>query len=189
MKSISQENTGLHKYGLDFPAIMDGDLLEFDPVKLGAFPKGNYVDHAFASKIVETYAHDLLDAYKMIENLEAQVESLGGELKEANDAASASNAQVEQLLDGTKELQESEELLAQCESQMEAFLSKINEDDTVIRQLREQVAELNHLKETVPQLEADVNHVLENLQRHMEEEGVEFFGDSTVPDEDSYGEA
>ena len=53
--------------------------------------------------------------------------------------------------------------------------------------LKGQVSELNHLKETVPQLEADVNQVLANLRMYLEEEGIPLSPD-TYEGSDDYGD-
>ena len=64
---------------------------------------------------------------------------------------------------------------------MSTFAKDKQMDKETIEALRQQVAELMELKETVPQLEDAVNTVLANLKLYMDEEGIEI---SDLDDDD-----
>lgn len=187
MRSIEQEATSLNALGLGIDLILTGEKIEFDPEKK-VNKKDDYVNYEFAVKIVDAYADDLLAAYRAIEALEEENSSLQKDLDDAVKAAETANGQVRKLLDGDKELENAEKLLAKFEQQMETLAKGKEMDKTTISKLTAQVNELIALKETVPQLEADVNAVLENLRTYFAEEGIPMEDDGYDDYEDGYGE-
>lgn len=184
MNTITQDMTALNEFGLTIDLIMSGEKCEFDPETKVNARKEKYVRHEFASHIVDAYAEDLLAAYRAIEELEAKNAALTEELTDATNTAQKTNGQVHKLLAGQKEFAGAEKLLAKFEHQMEAFAKDKQMDKTTIENLRKQVEELAALRDTVPQLEADVNEVLDNLRRYFEEEGIPFDDEEGDYDDD-----
>lgn len=171
MRSIEHEATSLNEFGLSVDRIMTGDKIEFDPVKK-INKREDYVPSDFATKIVDAYAEDLLAAYRVIEALEEENATLAQIKEEAETAAETANGQVKKLLEGERELANAEKLLAKFEQQMETLAKGKEMDRTMIQQLKAQVNELIGLRDTVPQLEAEVNQILENLRSYFAEEGI-----------------
>lgn len=172
MKSITADMTSLHGFDMDPDLILSGERAEFDPEPKPS-RKEAYVRHEFAKKLVDAYADDLLLAYRTIEELEAENEALKAEAEEQAKAAEASASQVRQLLKGEQGLADAEKLLAKFEHQLEALANDKRTDKSTIQELSAQVNELLALKETVPQLEEDVNTVLENLRSYFSEAGID----------------
>lgn len=172
MRTIEQETTALNEYGLGLDLILSGEKAEIDPeTKINA-KKNKYILHDVATKIIDAYAEDLLTAYRAIEELEGEIDRLSADLDETSKAVQTSNGQVKKLLAGEQELANAEKLLAKFEQQMDTLAKGKEMDKTVINNLTAQVNELIELRDTVPQLEADVNAVLENLRTYFEEEGI-----------------
>lgn len=180
MRSIEHEATSLNEFGLSVDMIMTGEKIEFDPVKK-LNKREEYVPSDFTTKIVDAYAEDLLAAYRVIESLEEENEALAQMKEEAETAAETANSQVKKLLEGERELANAEKLLAKFEQQMETLAKGKEMDRTMIQQLKAQVSELIVLRDTVPQLEAEVNQILENLRSYFAEEGI------PMEDDDDYG--
>ena len=171
--------------------ILGGEQIEFDPEAKVNARKEKYVLYDFAKKLVDACISDLVDAYRTIEELEGQNTDLSTQASEAADAANKSSDQVRRVLAKNQEFQAAEQMLAKVEQQLDTFARDKKMDEETIQGLRSQVenlkgqvTELNHLKETVPQLEADVNQVLADLRSYMEEEGIPV--DDMVPEEE-YG--
>jgi chromosome segregation ATPase len=173
MKRIVSEQTSLQELGMSVDMILAGD----NHVEVEPEPKPNrkekYLRYDFATKIMDAYGDDLLNAYRVIEELEAENESLQEQLETATEAANKSAKQVRSMLAKDKDIREAEALLAKFENQMALFAKDKQMDKETIQALQEQVSELIALKETVPQLEEAVNQVLANLQMYLEEEGIE----------------
>ena len=181
MNAITE--TALSEYGMTPDVILGGEQIEFDPEAKVNARKEKYVLYDFAKKLV--------DAYRTIEELEGQNTDLSTQASEAADAANKSSDQVRRVLAKNQEFQAAEQMLAKVEQQLDTFARDKKMDEETIQGLRSQVenlkgqvTELNHLKETVPQLEADVNQVLADLRSYMEEEGIPV--DDMVPEEE-YG--
>lgn len=181
MKRIVSDQTSLQELGMSVEMILAGDNhVEVEPEpKLKR--KEQYLRYDFATKIMDAYGDDLLAAYRAIEELEEENASLQTELKQATDAANKASKQVRSVLAKEKEVQAAENLLAKFENQMSTFAKDKQMDKETIEALRQQVAELMELKETVPQLEDAVNTVLANLKLYMDEEGIEI---SDLDDDD-----
>ena len=194
MNTITE--TALSEYGMTPDVILGGEQIEFDPEAKVNARKEKYVLYDFAKKLVDACISDLVDAYRTIEELEGQNTDLSTQASEAADAANKSSDQVRRVLAKNKEFQAAEQMLAKVEQQLDTFARDKKMDEETIQGLRSQVenlkgqvTELNHLKETVPQLEADVNQVLADLRSYMEEEGIPV-DDIPVDDmapEDGYG--
>lgn len=189
MNTITE--TALSEYGMTPDVILGGEQIEFDPEAKVNARKEKYVLYDFAKKLVDACISDLVDAYRTIEELEGQNTDLSTQASEAADAANKSSDQVRRVLAKNKEYQAAEQMLAKVEQQLDTFARDKKMDEETIQGLRSQVenlkgqvTELNHLKETVPQLEADVNQVLADLRSYMEEEGIPV--DDMVPEEE-YG--
>lgn len=189
MNAITE--TALSEYGMTPDVILGGEQIEFDPEAKVNARKEKYVLYDFAKKLVDACISDLVDAYRTIEELEGQNTDLSTQASEAADAANKSSDQVRRVLARNKEFQAAEQMLAKVEQQLDTFARDKKMDEETIQGLRSQVenlkgqvTELNHLKETVPQLEADVNQVLADLRSYMEEEGIPV--DDMVPEEE-YG--
>lgn len=189
MNAITE--TALSEYGMTPDVILGGEQIEFDPEAKVNARKEKYVLYDFAKKLVDACISDLVDAYRTIEELEGQNTDLSTQASEAADAANKSSDQVRRVLAKNQEFQAAEQMLAKVEQQLDTFARDKKMDEETIQGLRSQVenlkgqvTELNHLKETVPQLEADVNQVLADLRSYMEEEGIPV--DDMVP-EDGYG--
>lgn len=189
MNTITE--TALSEYGMTPDVILGGEQIEFDPEAKVNARKEKYVLYDFAKKLVDACISDLVDAYRTIEELEGQNTDLSTQASEAVDAANKSSDQVRRVLAKNKEYQAAEQMLAKVEQQLDTFARDKKMDEETIQGLRSQVenlkgqvTELNHLKETVPQLEADVNQVLADLRSYMEEEGIPV--DDMAP-EDGYG--
>lgn len=188
MNAITE--TALSEYGMTPDVILGGEQIEFDP-EAKVNRKEKYVLYDFAKKLVDACISDLVDAYRTIEELEGQNTDLSTQASEAADAANKSSDQVRRVLAKNQEFQAAEQMLAKVEQQLDTFARDKKMDEETIQGLRSQVenlkgqvTELNHLKETVPQLEADVNQVLADLRSYMEEEGIPV--DDMVPEEE-YG--
>lgn len=188
MNAITE--TALSEYGMTPDVILGGEQIEFDP-EAKVTRKEKYVLYDFAKKLVDACISDLVDAYRTIEELEGQNTDLSTQASEAADAANKSSDQVRRVLAKNQEFQAAEQMLAKVEQQLDTFARDKKMDEETIQGLRSQVenlkgqvTELNHLKETVPQLEADVNQVLADLRSYMEEEGIPV--DDMVPEEE-YG--
>lgn len=185
MKRIVSEQTSLHDLGMSVETILAGDNhVEVEP-EAKVNRKEQYLRYDFATKVMDAYGDDLLAAYRVIEELEAENEALQEEVKQATDAANKASKQVRSVLAKEKEVQAAETLLAKFEHQMSTFAKDKQMDKETIEALRTQVSELMELKETVPQLEEAVNTVLANLKMYMDEEGIET---SMFEDEDDYFE-
>ena len=185
MKRIVSEQTSLHELGMSVEIILAGDNhVEVEP-EAKVDRKEPYLRYDFATKIMDAYGDDLLAAYRVIEELEAENEALQEEVKQATDAANKASKQVRSVLAKEKEVQAAETLLAKFENQMSTFAKDKQMDKETIEALRTQVSELMELKETVPQLEEAVNTVIANLKMYMDEEGIET---SMFEDEDDYFE-
>lgn len=189
MNTITE--TALSEYGMTPDVILGGEQIEFDPEAKVNARKEKYVLYDFAKKLVDACISDLVDAYRTIEELEGQNTDLSTQASEAADAANKSSDQVRRVLAKNQEFQAAEQMLAKVEQQLDTFARDKKMDEETIQGLRSQVenlkgqvTELNHLKETVPQLEADVNQVLADLRSYMEEEGIPV--DDMAP-EDGYG--
>lgn len=189
MNAITE--TALSEYGMTPDVILGGEQIEFDPEAKVNARKEKYVLYDFAKKLVDACISDLVDAYRTIEELEGQNNDLSTQASEAADAANKSSDQVRRVLAKNQEFQAAEQMLAKVEQQLDTFARDKKMDEETIQGLRSQVenlkgqvTELNHLKETVPQLEADVNQVLADLRSYMEEEGIPV--DDMAP-EDGYG--
>ena len=189
MNAITE--TALSEYGMTPDVILGGEQIEFDPEAKVNARKEKYVLYDFAKKLVDACISDLVDAYRTIEELEGQNTDLSTQASEAADAANKSSDQVRRVLAKNQEFQAAEQMLAKVEQQLDTFARDKKMDEETIQGLRSQVeslkgqvTELNHLKETVPQLEADVNQVLADLRSYMEEEGIPV--DDMAP-EDGYG--
>lgn len=189
MNAITE--TALSEYGMTPDVILGGEQIEFDPEAKVMPRKEKYVLYDFAKKLVDACISDLVDAYRTIEELEGQNTDLSTQASEAADAANKSSDQVRKVLAKNQEFQAAEQMLAKVEQQLDTFARDKKMDEETIQGLRSQVenlkgqvTELNHLKETVPQLEADVNQVLADLRSYMEEEGIPV--DDMVPEEE-YG--
>lgn len=189
MNAITE--TALSEYGMTPDVILGGEQIEFDPEAKVNARKEKYVLYDFAKKLVDACISDLVDAYRTIEELEGQNTDLSTQASEAADAANKSSDQVRRVLAKNQEFQAAEQMLAKVEQQLDTFARDKKMDEEAIQGLRSQVenlkgqvTELNHLKETVPQLEADVNQVLADLRSYMEEEGIPV--DDMVPEEE-YG--
>lgn len=189
MNAITE--TALSEYGMTPDVILGGEQIEFDPEAKVMPRKEKYVLYDFAKKLVDACISDLVDAYRTIEELEGQNTDLSTQASEAADAANKSSDQVRRVLAKNQEFQAAEQMLAKVEQQLDTFARDKKMDEETIQGLRSQVenlkgqvTELNHLKETVPQLEADVNQVLADLRSYMEEEGIPV--DDMVPEEE-YG--
>lgn len=189
MNAITE--TALSEYGMTPDVILGGEQIEFDPEAKVNARKEKYVLYDFAKKLVDACISDLVDAYRTIEELERQNTDLSTQASEAADAANKSSDQVRRVLAKNQEFQAAEQMLAKVEQQLDTFARDKKMDEETIQGLRSQVenlkgqvTELNHLKETVPQLEADVNQVLADLRSYMEEEGIPV--DDMAP-EDGYG--
>lgn len=189
MNAITE--TALSEYGMTPDVILGGEQIEFDPEAKVNARKEKYVLYDFAKKLVDACISDLVDAYRTIEELEGQNIDLSTQASEAADAANKSSDQVRRVLAKNQEFQAAEQMLAKVEQQLDTFARDKKMDEETIQGLRSQVenlkgqvTELNHLKETVPQLEADVNQVLADLRSYMEEEGIPV--DDMAP-EDGYG--
>lgn len=189
MNAITE--TALSEYGMTPDVILGGEQIEFDPEAKVNARKEKYVLYDFAKKLVDACISDLVDAYRTIEELEGQNTDLSTQASEAADAANKSSDQVRRVLAKNHEFQAAEQMLAKVEQQLDTFARDKKMDEETIQGLRSQVenlkgqvTELNHLKETVPQLEADVNQVLADLRSYMEEEGIPV--DDMVPEEE-YG--
>lgn len=189
MNAITE--TALSEYGMTPDVILGGEQIEFDPEAKVNARKEKYVLYDFAKKLVDACISDLVDAYRTIEELEGQNTDLSTQALEAADAANKSSDQVRRVLAKNQEFQAAEQMLAKVEQQLDTFARDKKMDEETIQGLRSQVenlkgqvTELNHLKETVPQLEADVNQVLADLRSYMEEEGIPV--DDMVPEEE-YG--
>lgn len=189
MNAITE--TALSEYGMTPDVILGGEQIEFDPEAKVNARKEKYVLYDFAKKLVDACISDLVDAYRTIEELEGQNTDLSTQASEAADAANKSSDQVRRVLAKNQEFQAAEQMLAKVEQQLDTFARDKKMDEETIQGLRSQVenlkgqvTELNHLKETVPQLEADVNQVLADLRSYMEEEGIPV--DDMVPEEE-YG--
>lgn len=189
MNAITE--TALSEYGMTPDVILGGEQIEFDPEAKVNARKEKYVLYDFAKKLVDACISDLVDAYRTIEELEGQNTDLSTQASEAADAANKSSDQVRRVLAKNQEFQAAEQMLAKVEQQLDTFARDKKMDEETIQGLRSQVenlkgqvTELNHLKETVPQLEADVNRVLADLRSYMEEEGIPV--DDMVPEEE-YG--
>lgn len=189
MNAITE--TALSEYGMTPDVILGGEQIEFDPETKVNARKEKYVLYDFAKKLVDACISDLVDAYRTIEELEGQNTDLSTQASEAADAANKSSDQVRRVLAKNQEFQAAEQMLAKVEQQLDTFARDKKMDEETIQGLRSQVenlkgqvTELNHLKETVPQLEADVNQVLADLRSYMEEEGIPV--DDMVPEEE-YG--
>lgn len=189
MNAITE--TALSEYGMTPDVILGGEQIEFDPEAKVNARKEKYVLYDFAKKLVDACISDLVDAYRIIEELEGQNTDLSTQASEAADAANKSSDQVRRVLAKNQEFQAAEQMLAKVEQQLDTFARDKKMDEETIQGLRSQVenlkgqvTELNHLKETVPQLEADVNQVLADLRSYMEEEGIPV--DDMVPEEE-YG--
>lgn len=177
MNAITE--TALSEYGMTPDVILGGEQIEFDPEAKVNARKEKYVLYDFAKKLVDACISDLVDAYRTIEELEGQNTDLSTQASEAADAANKSSDQVRRVLAKNQEFQAAEQMLAKVEQQLDTFARDKKMDEETIQGLRSQVenlkgqvTELNHLKETVPQLEADVNQVLADLRSYMEEEGI-----------------
>lgn len=189
MNAITE--TALSEYGMTPDVILGGEQIEFDPEAKVNARKEKYVLYDFAKKLVDACISDLVDAYRTIEELEGQNTDLSTQASEAADAANKSSDQVRRVLAKNQEFQAAEQMLAKVEQQLDTFArDKKMDEETIqglhsqVENLKGQVTELNHLKETVPQLEADVNQVLADLRSYMEEEGIPV--DDMVPEEE-YG--
>lgn len=189
MNAITE--TALSEYGMTPDVILGGEQIEFDPEAKVNARKEKYVLYDFAKKLVDACISDLVDAYRTIEELEGQNTDLSTQASEAADAANKSSDQVRRVLAKNQEFQAAEQMLAKVEQQLDTFARDKKMDEETIQGLRSQVenlkgqvTELNHLKETVPQLEADVNQVLADLRSYMEEEGIPV--DDMTPEE-GYG--
>lgn len=182
MERISAENTSLNEFGLTPEIILSGERAEFDPEAKPNPRKNTYVRHDFAEKLVGAYADDLVAAYRVIEELESEVDELKATLSETSQAAETSTKQVRQMLKDDKEFAEAEKLLATFENQLETLMKNKEMDKETIANLNSQIAELIEFRDTVPQLKADVEVVLNNLRSYFEEEGI------TIPDVDDYDE-
>ena len=189
MNAITE--TALSEYGMTPDVILGGEQIEFDPEAKVNARKEKYVLYDFAKKLVDACISDLVDAYRTIEELEGQNTDLSTQASEAADAANKSSDQVRRVLAKNQEFQAAEQMLAKVEQQLDTFARDKKMDEETIQGLRSQVenlkgqvTELNHLKETVPQLEADVNQVLADLRSYMEEQGIPV--DDMAP-EDGYG--
>lgn len=177
MNAITE--TALSEYGMTPDVILGGEQIEFDPEAKVNARKEKYVLYDFAKKLVDACISDLVDAYRTIEELEGKNTDLSTQASEAADAANKSSDQVRRVLAKNQEFQAAEQMLAKVEQQLDTFARDKKMDEETIQGLRSQVenlkgqvTELNHLKETVPQLEADVNQVLADLRSYMEEEGI-----------------
>lgn len=178
MTRIDPESTVLSKYGLTVDAILDGDAADFDPEKK-LNRKGSYVQYDFAKAIVGAYADDLLQAYRVIEELEAELAEVTGNLESVSGQAQKASTQVKRMLAGDQKFADAEKLLAKFESQMELLAKDKQVDQATITKLRTEVSELITLRDEVPKLRADVDAVLTNLQSYFEE------ADIPIPFDDS----
>lgn len=185
MKTIASESTALSQFGLTVDLILSGEQFEFDPEKKLA-RKEDYVKYEFAKRLVDACNADLLDAYRAIEELEKENARLSSQIGEATEGAERSAKQVRQVLKGEQDLANAEKLLAKFEQQLTTLANDKQADKHMIQQLNAQVEELITLRDTVPQLEEDVNTVLENLRSYFAEEGIPM--DEGDYDDESYYE-
>lgn len=188
MNRITADMTALGELNPELTpdVILSGERIEFDPeAKLNK--KIDYVQFDFAVKIVNAYADDLLSAYRAIEELERENDELRGQLAEARKAAQESGAQVKQMLSGDKKFADAEKLLARFEQQLDILAKDKQADKSTIANLSSQVRELAQLRDTVPQLEADVNAVLDHLRSYFAEEGMDI-PDFAAEYDDDYGD-
>lgn len=178
MSEFKPENTELTELGLTHELIMTGERIELDP-ETKIKRKEKYVRMDFITKIIDAYADDLLAAYKHIESLTEQYEDVQTQLENVTDEATKSTTQLKQILASDAQFTKAEQLLATLEKRIETFVKTKKVDDATIQQLNEQVSQLKtqvtefkQSQDTVEQLKADVELVLENFQRSMEEAGI-----------------
>lgn len=170
--------TSLNEHGLTPELILNGERIEFDAEEKVNTRKNSYVRYDFAEKIINACMGDLTLAYQKIEELESELSELGANYDSMQKEAETSAGQVQKMLAGEKELGDAEKLLAKFEQQLDALAKDKASDKATIASLTTQVQELVELRDTVPQLEADVNAVLDNLRSYFAEEGIDIPGDA-----------
>lgn len=172
MNRITDAQTVLSEYGLSIEQILAGEGVDFDP-ETRLNKKVSYVQYDFAKKVIDACLSDLEAAYRAIEDLEATLSETSEQLASTEDAAKSATGQVKRMLTGEDRFAKAEQLLAKFESQFEQLQRDKQVDLSTIKKLRKEVGELIELKETVPQLKSDVEAVLENLENHLRDAGVD----------------
>ena len=172
MNQITADTTSLNEFGLTPELILQGERAEFDPEAKPNPKKATYVRYDFAMKLIDAYADDLLQAYRKIDELEMQIVELGDENEKTTEAANKAAGQVKDMLKSEQEFADAEKLLAKFEQQLEQLAQDKEMDKSTIEKLQVEVNELVELRDTVPQLEQDVNNVLANLKTYFDEEGI-----------------
>lgn len=173
MERITAEMTALNETfkGFTPDAILGGERLEYEPAAK-VTRKDDYVLYDFAVSMTDACVSDLAAAYRTIGEMENEIADLKAQLSEASVRAENSAGQVQKVLAGQEEFKDAERLLATFEEQLDMLANDKQADKALIADLNAQVQELLDLKDTVPQLEADVNAVLANLRTYFEDEGI-----------------
>lgn len=174
MKKINADTTALNAVGVTPELLLSGEGIELNPEKK-VDRRGQYVQYEFAANLVNALTTDLRNAYRAIEELESDNEGLAAQLADAKDESAANAEQVRRVLAGEASLSEAEKLLATFEQQLETLAAGKKDDEALIADLKAEVNELVALREEVPQLRADVDQVLKNLQSYFEEEGLDMY--------------
>ena len=171
MERINNENTSLGTIGLTVDMIKQGEVLEFDPEKK-LNRRGEYVSLDQVSRAIGLYAKDLLQAYTVIEEMEAEMAEIKENLDEVTKAAQTSAAQVKQVLAGEKRFTESETKLAEMAASLEKLKQSNEDDKAYIAELQSQMKEFQDMADQVPELAQDVQIILDALEASIKEAGL-----------------
>lgn len=172
MERIQNENTALSEMGLTIDLIKQGECLEFDEEKKINARKNKYTLLGPVAKVIDLYTKDLQQAYAVIEQLEAELRENQKALDEVTEAANKSAQQVRKVLAGEKKFGEAETKLAELMASVEQLRQSHADDGAKIAMLKQQVAEAQELAKTVPELAADVQYVLDALEKSLAESGI-----------------
>lgn len=171
MERIQNETTALNSIGLTVDLIKQGEVLEFDAEKK-IDKKKEYVELSLISPVMELVTKDLQAAYLTIEQLEAELADSQKALDEVTEAANRSAAQVKQVLAGEKKFRDADAKLAELMASVEQLRQSHADDGALIAQLRQQIMDAQKLAESVPELTADVQFVLDALEQSLKNAGI-----------------
>lgn len=172
MERISNENTALAtNQNLTIDMVKQGVCLEFDAEKK-LNRKQEYTLLQPVTKVIELYTKDLQAAYLTIEQMEEELAQTRQALDEVTEAATKSAEQVRQVLAGERKFTEAETKLAELMAGVAQLQQSHADDEALIAKLKQQIVEMQHLADTVPELAQDVQFVLDALEQSLEASGI-----------------
>lgn len=170
---IDTDDTKLSQLGLTYDLIMDGEHAELDPeVKINK-RKSQYVTMETVEFVVDAYSSDLMEAYRANESMIAYIAQCEEDLAQAKAAFETTKGQLEQIMDADENLRTTENLLASLDDQITKLDESKRLDSATIASLRAQMADMEAAQITTEELAAEVDLILDNLQKYFSEEGID----------------